>query len=238
MPQSSIQIGPSILTADFLRLGDQLAEAEAAGVDYVHVDIMDGLFVPNISIGLPIVAAVRRATALPVDVHLMMVDPERYVDAFAAAGADVLTVHVEATRHIYRTIQAIDAAGMVAGVTLNPGTPLVSVEELLPIVGQVLVMSVNPGFGGQVFIPGALGRIRKLAGMVVATGREIAIQVDGGVNADTIAAVRDAGATKVVVGSALYDGASPVAAGMTRLRAALAAPSLASTAGGDLAQAG
>jgi len=222
--QPAIIIGPSILTADFLRLGDQLAEAESAGVDYVHVDIMDGLFVPNISIGLPIVAAVRRATVLPVDVHLMMVDPERYVDAFAAAGADCLTVHVEATRHLYRTIQAIDAAGMVAGATLNPGTPLAAVEAVLPIVGQVLVMSVNPGFGGQSFIPGALDRISRLAEMIAATGREIAIQVDGGVNAATIAAVRDAGATKVVVGSALFDGVSPVAAGMARLRAALAAP--------------
>ncbi|MDQ3512885.1 MAG: ribulose-phosphate 3-epimerase [Chloroflexota bacterium] len=220
--QSAILIGPSILTADFLHLGDQLAEAEAAGVDYVHVDIMDGLFVPNISIGLPIVAAVRRATKLPVDVHLMMVDPERYVDAFAAAGADSLTVHVEATRHLYRTIQAIAAAGMTPGVTLNPGTPLLTVEPVLPTVGQVLVMSVNPGFGGQSFIPAALDRIRRLAEMIDATGREIAIQVDGGVNAATIAAVRDAGATKVVVGSALFDGASPVAAGMDRLRAALA----------------
>jgi len=218
----SIQIGPSILTTDFLRLGDQIAEAEAAGVDYVHIDIMDGSFVPNISIGLPVLAAVRRATRLPLDVHLMMVDPERYVDAFADAGADVLTVHVEATRHVYRALERIAEAGLRPGVTLNPGTALTTVEDLLPIVDQVLLMSVNPGFGGQRFIPATLGRIRRLTAMIADAGREIPIQVDGGINATTIAAVRDAGATKVVVGSALFDGRTPVADGMARLRAALA----------------
>ncbi len=221
MANGHVMIGPSILSADFLRLGEQIDEAEAAGVDYIHVDVMDGRFVPNVSVGLPIVAAVRRATTLPVDVHLMMVEPERYIHAFIDAGADILTVHVEATVHLHRTLQAISEAGAVAGVTLNPATPLVMVEDVLAVAGQVLVMSVNPGFGGQAFIPGALGRVRRLKEMISRQSAACIVQIDGGINASNIAAVVEAGATKIVAGSAIYGAAEPVGEAVRALRAGI-----------------
>jgi ribulose-phosphate 3-epimerase len=223
-PSSSrraVRIGPSILAADFRRLGEQIAEAEAAGADFVHVDVMDGRFVPNISVGLPVVEAVRAATRLPVDVHLMIVEPERYVERFAAAGADSVTVHVEASPHLHRTIQAIAEAGALPGVTLNPATPLVMVEEVLPVVRQVLVMSVNPGFGGQTLIPAALDRIARLRAMLDRVNPTCPVAVDGGVKAGNIRRVADMGAEMVVVGSALYDPDLAVAEAMARLRAAL-----------------
>lgn len=220
-PSRPVRIGPSILSADFRRLGEQIAEAEAAGADFVHVDVMDGRFVPNISVGLPVVEAVRAATALPVDVHLMIVEPERYVERFAAAGADSVTVHVEASPHLHRTLQAIVEAGALPGVAFNPATPLVMIEEVLPIVRQVLVMSVNPGFGGQTLIPAALDRIARLRAVLDRVNLACPVQVDGGIKAANIRRVAEMGAGMVVVGSALYDPEVTVAEAMARLRAAL-----------------
>jgi ribulose-phosphate 3-epimerase len=199
-----ILIGPSIMTADFLRLGEQVAAAEQAGVDFIHLDVMDGRFVPNISFGFPVVEAMRSATKLPVDVHLMIVEPERYVEQFVAAGADVVTVHVETCGHLHGTLSRIAAAGAIPGVTLNPATSLTAIEEVIPIVGQVLVMSVNPGFGGQTFIPSALDRIRRLRGLIDERNPGCRLEIDGGVKASNIRRVVDAGADMVVVGSAIF----------------------------------
>jgi ribulose-phosphate 3-epimerase len=215
-----VRIGPSILAADFLRLGEQVREAEAAGADYFHVDVMDGRFVPNISFGLPILEAVRSATTLPVDVHLMIVEPERWVEPFVRAGADVLTVHIEVSPHIDRTLHAIAEAGAEPGVTLNPGTPLGAIEETLTVAKQVLVMSVNPGYGGQSFIPAALGRIRRLRERLDEVNPSCRIQVDGGVNAAHIGDVVAAGADTIVAGTAIYRPGTPVAETMATMRAA------------------
>ncbi len=222
LTERKARIGPSILSADFLRLGDQIAEAEAAGVDFVHVDVMDGRFVPNISIGLPVLEAVRRATKLPVDVHLMIVEPERYAEQFAAAGADFVTVHVEVCGHLHRTIQGIAEAGAAPGVTLNPATPLSAIEEVLPLVRQVLIMSVNPGFGGQTFIPSALERIARLREMIDVRNPTCLLEVDGGVKAGNIRRVVDAGADTIVAGSAIYSPGSSVKSAVAALREALA----------------
>lgn len=222
LTERNARIGPSILSADFLRLGEQIAEAQAAGVDFVHVDVMDGRFVPNISIGLPVLEAVRRATKLPVDVHLMIVEPERYAERFAAAGADFVTVHVEACGHLHRTLQGITAAGAAPSITLNPATPLSMIEEVLPLVRQVLVMSVNPGFGGQTFIPSALGRITRLREMIDARNPHCLLEVDGGVKAGNIRRVVDAGADTIVAGSAIYSPNSSVKLAVAALREALA----------------
>ena len=216
-----IRIGPSILAADFRRLGEQIAEAEAAGADYVHVDVMDGRFVPNISIGLPVIEAVRAATSLPVDVHLMIVEPERWVEPFVRAGADVLTVHVEAAHHLDRTLHAIAEAGAEPGVTLNPATPLVAIEEVLTIVRQVLVMSVNPGYGGQKLIPSALDKVRRLRARLDEVNPDARVQIDGGVNAGNLAAVVAAGADTIVAGTAIYSPDRSVAAAMEMMRAAI-----------------
>ena len=216
-----VRIGPSILTADFLRLGEQVAEAEAAGVDFIHLDVMDGRFVPNISFGLPLVEAVRGATRLPLDVHLMIAEPERYAERFVAAGADLVSVHVEASVHLHRTLQAVSEAGATAGVTMNPSTPLGAIEEVIPFVGQVLVMSVNPGFGGQSFIPSMLDKIRRLRAILDARNPRCLLEVDGGIKATNIRRVVEAGADTFVVGSALFSGEAPVAEGMAALRAGL-----------------
>lgn len=215
-------IAPSILTADLTRLADEVARIEAAGADMLHLDVMDGRFVPNITIGLPVVAALARATSLPVDVHLMIVEPERYVEHFVAAGANYVTVHVEASIHLHRTVEQILAAGAKAGVSLNPATPLVEIEEILPYVDLVLLMSVNPGFGGQTFIPTSLDKIARLRAMIDQTGARAKIQVDGGVNEHTIKAVVEAGADIVVTGSAVFSPERSVAESMAILRAALA----------------
>lgn len=221
MPDRTIRIGPSILSADFLRLGEEISEAEAAGADFIHVDVMDGRFVPNISIGLPVVEAVRRATRLPVDVHLMIVEPDRWVERFVDAGADRVSVHVEAGAHLHRTLRAIAEAGAEPSVTLNPATPLALIEEALPFVRQVLLMSVNPGFGGQTFIPAVLDKIRRLRAALDERNPTCLLEVDGGINAGNLRRVVEAGADTIVAGSAIFAPDRLVAAAMAALRAAL-----------------
>jgi len=197
-------IAPSILSADFTRLGEEIRAVEAAGADWIHFDVMDGRFVPNITIGPMIVQAVKRVTRLPVDVHLMIVEPERYIEDFARAGADLIAVHVETGGHLNRTIQQIKDCGAKAGVALNPSTPLESLEWVLEYLDLVVIMSVNPGFGGQKFIPNALERIRALKAMIQAKQSAALIEVDGGINAGTVAAVAAAGADVLVAGSAVF----------------------------------
>jgi ribulose-phosphate 3-epimerase len=218
----AIRIGPSILTADFLVLGQQIAAAEGAGVNYIHLDIMDGHFVPNISFGFVVLEAVRRATTLPLDVHLMIKEPERYIDDFIEAGADLLTIQVEASTHVYRTLARIQERGATPGVALNPGTPLVAIEEVVPLVGQVLVMSVNPGFGGQSFIPATLSRVQRMRALLDQQPRHISIQVDGGIKASNIRRVVDAGADAFVCGSSIFDGSPDIEANVAALRSQLA----------------
>ena len=213
-----VLIGPSILSADFRRLGEQIAEVEAAGADFIHFDVMDGVFVPNISIGFPIVEAVEAATNLPIDVHLMIVEPGRWVERFAAAGADTITVHAETDPNLYRTLRAIEEAGAAPSVTINPGTPVMMLEPVLTIVRQVLIMSVNPGFGGQTFIPATLGRIRRVREMLDAVNPTCRLEVDGGIKASNAAAVVAAGADTLVVGSAVYAPDIEIASAMRALR--------------------
>ncbi len=217
--EPAFKLAPSILSADFARLGEQVREAEAAGADWIHVDVMDGHFVPNLTIGPLIVRALRPVTTLPLDVHLMIEQPERYLAAFAAAGADGLTVHVETCPHLHRTVQQIRELGVRAGVALNPATPLVSLEPILPDVDLVLVMSVNPGFGGQSYIPGSTERIARLRAMLDALGSTAALEVDGGINPETIGGAVQAGATVLVAGSAVFNDRAPVADNIRRLRA-------------------
>ena len=217
----SIKISPSILSSDFARLADAVAEAEAGGADWIHVDVMDGHFVPNITIGIPVVAALRDVTDLPLDVHLMIESPERYVDAFADAGADWLTVHQEASAHLHRTVQAIKHRGMQAGVSLNPGTPVAVLEEIGPYVDLVLVMSVNPGFGGQSFIPTSTAKVARTRTLLDGIGRrDVEIEVDGGIGPDTAGEVVDAGATVLVAGAAIFKGSGTVAENITAIREA------------------
>jgi ribulose-phosphate 3-epimerase len=215
----SIKIAPSILAADFTRLGQEVAEAEAAGADYIHVDVMDGHFVPNITLGPLVVRAVRRATSLPLDVHLMVEAPERYLDDFCTAGASGLTVHVETCPHLHRTVQQIKELGCWAGVTLNPSTPAASLEEILPYVDLVLVMTVNPGFGGQSFIEGMLNKIRCVRAMLDGIGSEADVEVDGGIDPETAPRVVEAGANVLVAGTAIF-AAGGIENAVARLRAA------------------
>jgi ribulose-phosphate 3-epimerase len=199
-----VRIAPSILSADFGRLADEVRAAEAAGADYIHVDVMDGRFVPNITIGPLVVRAVRAATRLPLDVHLMIVEPERYVDEFAAAGADLITVHAEASPHLHRTIQQIRAHGKCASVALNPHASLDSLHLVLPDLAMVLLMTVNPGFGGQRFIDAVVPKIRALREEITRRGLDVDIEVDGGIDGDTAATVVAAGANVLVAGSAVF----------------------------------
>ncbi len=201
-----MKIAPSILSADFGRLADEVKAIEAAGADYVHVDVMDGRFVPNITIGPVVVEAVREATKLPLDVHLMIVEPEKYIEDFVKAGASIVTVHVETCPHLHRTLHQIRNAGAKPSVVLNPSTPLSAIEEILGEVTQVLVMSVNPGFGGQSFIPFAVDKVARLKGMLEARGlgSKVDIEVDGGINATTAKQVVSAGATVLVAGNAVF----------------------------------
>ncbi len=202
-------IAPSILSADFGRLAEEVRAVEEAGADWIHVDVMDGRFVPNITIGPLIVSAVRRATKLPVDVHLMIVEPERYVDDFCKAGADSVSVHVEASTHLHRTVQQIKAHGAKAGVVLNPHTSEEAIRYVIDDVDLVLVMSVNPGFGGQSFIPSALPKLRAIRAMIDRSGRDVKLEVDGGVGPTTSGAVVGAGARVLVAGSAVFGAVKP-----------------------------
>lgn len=215
-----LKFAPSILTADLARLKEQIAEAEAAGVDWIHLDVMDGVFVPNLTFGPLLVEAVRRVTALPLDVHLMIVQPERYLEDFARAGADHITVHFEATYHPHRAVQKVKELGKKAGLAVNPATPLEAFEPLLPELDLALLMSVNPGFGGQRYIPASTGRLRRLKEMRDRLNPACLIEVDGGVNKDTVAEVYRAGADVAVAGSALFN-RRPVADNLRELKEVL-----------------
>ncbi|MGD1968131.1 MAG: ribulose-phosphate 3-epimerase [Desulfobacterales bacterium] len=197
-------IAPSILSADFAKLGDEIKAVEAAGADWIHADVMDGHFVPNITIGPLVVEAVKRVTALPVDVHLMIENPDNYIAAFAAAGASYISVQVETCSHLNRTVQLIKDCGAQAGVVLNPSTPVASLEWILEYVDYILIMSVNPGFGGQAFIPNSINKIKALRNHIQERGLSVLIEVDGGMNEKTIAPVAAAGADVFVAGSAIF----------------------------------
>jgi len=213
-----VKIAPSILAADFARLGAEVAEAEAAGADYIHVDVMDGHFVPNLTMGPPIVRAVRRVTELPLDVHLMMEAPERYLADFAEAGANILTVHVETCPHLHRTVEQIKELGCRAGVTLNPATPAASLQEILRFADLVLVMTVNPGFGGQRYIEGIEDKIGQVRAMLDDGGLHAELEVDGGIDAETAGRVVRAGADVLVAGTAIFGAEEGVRSAIERIR--------------------
>jgi ribulose-phosphate 3-epimerase len=202
-------LAPSILSADFTRLGEEIAAAEAGGARLLHLDVMDGHFVPNLTIGPPIVTSIRRVTRLPLDVHLMIENPERYIESFVAAGADMVSIHQEAVQHLHRTIHQIRESGAAAGVALNPATPLAMIQEVLPDLDYVLLMSVNPGFGGQRFIPSVLPKVAALRGMIAAAGSRTRIEVDGGIAAENIRELRENGTEIFVAGSAVFGGGDP-----------------------------
>lgn len=215
-----VQIAPSILAADFSRLGESVGAAAAGGADVIHVDVMDGHFVPNLSMGPAIVKAIRPVTSLPFDVHLMLSEPGRYLAAFVDAGADHITIHVESEGDLAGVLREIHAAGCTAGVTLRPGTPAISLAPYLPMVEMVLVMTVEPGFGGQSFMAAQLAKIREIKAMIQASGRPIHLEVDGGLGAGNVAQVVAAGANVLVAGSSVYNAQGGVGAGISAIRAA------------------
>ncbi|MBP7254555.1 MAG: ribulose-phosphate 3-epimerase [Negativicutes bacterium] len=199
-----IKVAPSILSADFSKLGEEIIKIDQAGADMIHIDVMDGHFVPNLTLGAPIVKALRTVTKLPFDVHLMINNPENLIDDFIAAGADIITIHIEAANHLHRLVQKVKSSGVKVAVSLNPATPLNTLEEILPELDMVLLMSVNPGFGGQSFIPATLNKIARLKEMIDAKKLKIDIQVDGGINLETAPKVIKHGANILVAGSAVY----------------------------------
>jgi ribulose-phosphate 3-epimerase len=211
--RDDILIAPSILSADFARLGEEMAALGKAGADWIHVDVMDGRFVPNLTLGPPIVKALRKATTLPLDVHLMIVEPEKFVDAFAEAGADTITIHVEACTHLHRTLGHIKSLGKRAGVTLNPSTHEDTLRYVMGVVDQVLVMSVNPGFGGQSFLRETLPKVAAIRAMIDASGRAIDLEIDGGITRETAPEAIAAGARVLVAGNAVFSGGEPGYAG-------------------------
>lgn len=215
-----IRVAPSILAADFTALGAEARAVEAGGADWLHLDVMDGQFVPNLTFGPPIIAALRRATSLPFDVHLMVERPEALIPATVEAGAQWITVHVETCPHLNRTLNWLRALGVHPGVSLNPGTPLSAIEEVIPCIDQVLVMTVNPGFGGQRLIPNAVEKVRRCREMLTTAGSQAELSVDGGVTVETIGSLVGAGATVVVAGSSIFGHSSGPAAGISELRAA------------------
>ena len=224
MMQRKLKIAPSILAADFTCLGEQVRQAQAAGADMLHIDVMDGRFVPNITMGALGIRVVARVARIPLDVHLMIVEPERYIEQFAESGATTITVHVETCPHLHRVLTQIKEAGCHAGVALNPHTPAESVREVLDMVGQVNVMTVNPGFGGQQFIRATTSKISQLRRMAMEAGRDMDIEVDGGINSRTVAIARSSGANIMVAGSCIFGHAGGIAAGMAELRRAAANP--------------
>ena len=221
MESPKIKLAPSILSADFSRLGEQVAEATKAGADYIHIDVMDGHFVPQITIGAPVVAAIRRWTNLPLDVHLMIEAPERQINQFADAGADIITVHIEACPHIQRVAKMVKGLGVRVGVALNPGTPIDSLTDILPSLDLVLVMTVNPGFGGQTFIEATLDKIAHLRAELDRRNLAAELEVDGGINAEIAPKVVKAGARVLVAGSAVFHSGQTVKEALAKIRASL-----------------
>jgi len=223
LPESKpkVKLAPSILSADFARLGEQVAEATKAGADYIHVDVMDGHFVPNITIGAPVVAAIRSYTNLPLDVHLMIEAPEHQISQFADAGADIITVQIETCPHIHRTVQTIKGLGVKAGVALNPGTPIDTLNDILTFLDLVLVMTVNPGFGGQTFIKGTLDKIACLRAELDKKGLAAELEVDGGINAEVAPGVVQAGARVLVAGAAVFSSGQTVKEALQKIRTSL-----------------
>ena len=219
--ENKIKLAPSILSADFGRLGEQVVEATQAGADYIHVDVMDGHFVPNLTVGPLVVAAIRPHTPLPLDVHLMIEAPEKYIQRFAQAGANIITVHVEVCPHLHRVVESIKELGVKAGVSLNPSTPLTTVDEVLSTLDLVLLMSVNPGFGGQQFIESTVGKIARLRLRLDELGLAAELEVDGGINAEIAPRVAKAGARVLVAGAAVFNKKESVSQALGRIRESL-----------------
>ena len=222
MAEKSFKIAPSILAADFGRLSEEVQEAQAAGADLIHIDIMDGRFVPNITMGPLVVEAVAKVATIPLDVHLMIVEPDRFIERFAASGADSISVHVEACPHLHRVLGQISDSGCLAGVALNPHTPASAIGEVIDMVSIINVMTVNPGFGGQRFISGMTGKIKEIRAMVTERDADIDIEVDGGIKSETIAIAMASGATVAIAGTCIFQHEAGIAAGIADLRQAMA----------------